>query len=70
MGRIGADARLDVIRTVGRYLTYAPNQGGDETPRQHIRSAFRILRSRLSSGNSIQAATGALDRIAESYRDM
>lgn len=70
MGLNGIEARRAVILAVFDFVRYAPNQGGDETPRENIRSAFYILRCRINRGMSIQSATGELERFADSYRDM
>ena len=70
MGRAGHHVLDDLANAVSDYLRWAPNQGGDETPRENIRSAFLIVRSRLNRGASIQSAVSDLWSIADSFRDM
>lgn len=53
------------------YVRYAPNADlGEASPRENIRSAFAVVRSRLKAGWVIQEAIGSLWQIAESMRDM
>lgn len=70
MGNAGRETIERVRYAVGDYVRWAPNQGGDETSRENIRSAFYILRARINRGMSIQSAAGDLERIADSMRDM
>jgi hypothetical protein len=70
MGKAGYRAIECVFGAVHDFMRYAPNQGGDETPRENLHSAFQILRSRLNRGYSIQHAISDLERIADSFRDM
>lgn len=70
MGSAGRFAVEQVRNAVCDYVRYAPNQGGDETPREFIREAFRYIRTRLNTGWSVQSAAGALERVADSMRDM
>lgn len=70
MGETGRYAIEELRHAVSDFVRYAPNQGGDETPCENIRSAFGIVRSRLNQRHSILSAIGALERIADSYRDM
>lgn len=70
MGTSGHEAVQELRYAAYAYVRYAPNQGGAETPRENIRSAFYIVRSRLNHGLSIQGAIGELDSIAHSYADM
>ena len=71
---ISARKRREQIVTirgaVNEYCRYAPNQGGDETPRENIQSAFYFLRARLNAGYSVYSAAGDLLRVAYSLMDM
>lgn len=59
-----------VVRAVSEYVRFAPNQGGDETPRENIRFCFGAIRDRLNRGSSIQQAAGDVERWAYSMEDM
>lgn len=64
------DQILSLCCTVRNYMRVAPNQGGDETPRENIRSAFGAIRARLNRGMSLQSAIGELDYICFQMEDM
>ena len=56
---------------VGKAVRYFPNAHlGAHTAREDIRSAFRIIRSNLSVGDTLQAAVGRLDIITIRHRNI
>lgn len=62
--------RRDVRDAVTLYLRYAGNECWESTVGEDIRSAFRIIRSRLRRGWSIQSAVGEVERFAYNMADM
>lgn len=72
MGIIGItpDERDDIRHAVHQALRYWPNDGGDETPRENIRRAFRMLRQDFMRWQTMQAAAVRLEQDAYRYRNM
>jgi hypothetical protein len=66
MGRKGRIAISDVIYAVKRYVAYAPTTEG-ETNRYNLKLAFRVIRSRLNEGWSIQQATNEVEIFADCF---
>lgn len=61
----------DLRHAVSNYLRYAPNADlGEASPRENIRSAFYLIRSRMEGNYSFQSAIGDLERISYSMMDM
>lgn len=61
------EIKNDIKGAVCMAVRYWPNAHlGDLSPRQDIRSAFRLIRSRLSCGWTIQSAISDLE--ADAYR--
>lgn len=61
----------DVRHAVNLALAYWPNAHlGEVAPRDDIRSAFRMIRSRLDRGHTIQAAIGDLEASAYRHANM
>jgi hypothetical protein len=71
LGIIGitTDERDAIRYAVGTALRYWPNDGGDETPREHIRRAFKFLRANFTRGSLVWAAHH-LEMDAQRYEDM
>lgn len=60
----------DVKQAVKEYMQVAPNADlGEATPRENMRSAFFLIRSRVAAGHSIQTAIGDLERVNYSLMD-
>jgi hypothetical protein len=70
--RIPADARKDVRHAVNLAVCYWPNSHlGTHTPREDIRSAFKMLRSHAAYHfNDLYAGIGAVERDAYRHADM
>lgn len=64
------NTKRDLIHAVELAQHYWPNAGGNETPRENIRRAFRMVRSNLNVGDHIQAAIGRLEIDAFRHRNM
>lgn len=64
------DQRADIRCAVHLALRFWPNAGGDYTPRQNIRSAFRMLRSHAAHYGSLYVGIGAVERDAYAHADM
>lgn len=64
--------QIDCVRAaVDLYMAYAPNADlGEATPRENMRSAFYLIRSRVEGGWNFHGAAAELDRIAYSMYDM
>ncbi len=59
------NTRADLRHAVWLAVLYWPNSHlGDLSPREDIRGAFRLIRSRLRAGEHIQSAIGALETSA------
>jgi hypothetical protein len=68
---ITAHDRLEIYDLVYRAMRYYPNDGGDETPRDHIRSVFRSIRVRMVDWRwTLQMAIGDIDRHIYAMEDM
>jgi hypothetical protein len=64
------DTRRDIRNAVYLAMEYWPNAHlGTNTPRDDMRSAFKMLRS-WTDHESIQCAIGQLERSAYSHADM
>lgn len=71
ISRQRAAQEIDAVRSAVRsYVRYAPNQGGDETPRENIRGAFYFLRCRVDRDSLLYAAVAELERVSYSMMDM
>lgn len=65
------NARQDVRQAATLAVRYWPNSHlGDYSPREDLRSAFRMMRSHLRAGESIQAAAGAVEMDAYRHANM
>ena len=61
----------DTKRAVRMAVRYWPNAHlGDISPRDDVKSAFRMIRARLSDGWSVQAAIGAVEDDAYRHANM
>jgi hypothetical protein len=68
---ITARDREDIIRVVRRAMHFYPNDGGDETPREHMRSAFAMIRREMVNFDaSLSVAIDRLDHDIYRYEDM
>lgn len=66
---ISPEEREDIRRAIYFAMRVWPNAGGDETPRENIRAAFKILRDwTVSSG--LPTAVGQLEADCYRYEDM
>ena len=65
------NAKQDVRRAAELAMCCWPNAHlGDYSRRDDLRSAFRLMRSRLRHGLSIQAAAGAVEMDAYRHANM
>lgn len=63
--------RTDIRRAVALAVRYWPNAHlGDYSPREDIRSAFKMLRSHAAHAGNIQAGIAAVEDDAYRHVDM
>lgn len=69
---LSPENREDIRHAVALAMTYWPNSHlGDYSPREDMRSAFRMLRSHTDyNGGNIHAGIGALSGDAYRHADM
>lgn len=71
ISHLSADDRTDIRNAVLAAVRYWPNAHlGSYTPREDIRSAFRMLRSHAAHHGYLQAGIGAVQRDACAHSDM
>jgi len=60
----------DIRAVVVLACRYWPNAGGDETKRENIRRAFKIIRHWINNGHTIQTAIGRVEDSAYRHANM
>lgn len=70
IANLTTEAREEIRDAVQLAVRYWPNDGRESTPREDIRSAFKMLRSHASYHGYIQAGIGAVSGDAYRYMDM